>query len=104
MKINLELIQYINYFEKTTRSKVKDCFFEDQKLIFIVQPGQARIAIGKQGININKYFDHSGISLPLFHTFRSQFVVIENLTIQYKEILNNDMQILKNLQKKQEKK
>lgn len=48
---------------------------------------------------INKYFDHSGISLPLFHTFRSQFVVIENLTIQYKEILKNDMQILKNLQK-----
>jgi transcription termination/antitermination protein NusA len=54
MKFNLETIQYINYFEKITRSSVKDCFFEEEKLIFVVRPGQARKAIGKQGANVKK--------------------------------------------------
>ena len=55
MKFNLETIQYINYFEKITRTSVKDCFFDEDKLIFVVKSGQARKAIGKQGINVKKF-------------------------------------------------
>ena len=79
MKINLELIQYINYFEKTTRSKVKDCFFEDQKLIFIVQPGQARIAIGKQGINVKKFTEKTGKKIKITEFNEDPLIFIKSL-------------------------
>ncbi|MBS3172635.1 NusA-like transcription termination signal-binding factor [Candidatus Woesearchaeota archaeon] len=55
MKYNLELIQYINHFEKITNTQVKDCFFEEEKLIFIVNPGQASKAVGKNGVNAKKF-------------------------------------------------
>lgn len=55
MKYNLELIQFINHFEKITKTTVKDCFFEEEKLIFIVNPGQASKAVGKNGINAKRF-------------------------------------------------
>ena len=54
MKLNLELIQYINLFEKITRVNVKNCFFHKDNLVFIVSNGQISRAIGKKGFNIKK--------------------------------------------------
>jgi N utilization substance protein A len=54
MKLNLELIQYINLFEKITRTKVKNCFFHKEKLVFIVANGQGRKAVGKKAFNVQK--------------------------------------------------
>ncbi|MFH1376773.1 MAG: NusA-like transcription termination signal-binding factor [Candidatus Woesearchaeota archaeon] len=54
MKYDLETIQFINLFEKKTQTNVKDCFFENGLLIFIVMPGQASKAVGKQGINVKQ--------------------------------------------------
>ena len=65
MKINLELIQYINYFERLTKSSVKDCFFEDEKLIFVVRSGQARKAVGKNGINAKKFVEKTGKKIKI---------------------------------------
>ncbi len=79
MKINLELIQYINYFEKTTKSKVKDCFFEDDKLIFIVQPGQARLAIGKQGINVKKFTEKTGKKIKIIEFNENPLIFVKSL-------------------------
>lgn len=46
---------------------------------------------------INQYFDHSGVSLPLFHTFFSQFVVVDNMKLFYRETIPDDTRIMKNL-------
>lgn len=46
---------------------------------------------------INQYFDHSGVTLPLFHTFFSQSVMIDSLKLFYKETIQDDMRIMKNL-------
>src|SRR3989344_1315170 len=54
MKLDLEKIQQINLFEKVTKSLVKDCFFLNDLYLFVVEPGNASKAIGKQGINIRK--------------------------------------------------
>jgi len=54
MKLNLELIQYINLFEKITRTKVKNCFYHKDKLVFIVEKGQGRKAVGKNAFNVQK--------------------------------------------------
>ncbi len=54
MKLNLELIQYINLFEKITRTKVKNCFYHKDKLVFVVEEGQGRKAVGKKAYNVQK--------------------------------------------------
>lgn len=54
MKYDLNLIRYINLFEKKTNTQIKDCFFEEELLIFVVMPGQVSKAVGKQGINIKQ--------------------------------------------------
>jgi hypothetical protein len=46
---------------------------------------------------INQYYDHSGVSLPLFHTFFSQFVIVDNMKLIYNETIPDDMRIMKNL-------
>jgi transcription termination/antitermination protein NusA len=79
MKINLELIQYINYFEKTTRAKVKDCFFEGEKLIFIVQPNQARLAIGKQGINVKRFTEKTGKKIKIIEFNEDPLIFVKSL-------------------------
>lgn len=54
MKLNLELIQYINLFEKITRTKVKNCFYHKDRLVFVVEEGQGRKAVGKKAYNVQK--------------------------------------------------
>ncbi|MBT3984886.1 NusA-like transcription termination signal-binding factor [archaeon] len=47
-------IGFINVFERSTRAQVKDCFEEEDSLVFVVQPGQIGFAIGKKGANVKK--------------------------------------------------
>ena len=54
MKFDTRLIGYITTFENYTKTTVKDCFFNDKELVFIVKEGQLGKAIGKNGINIKK--------------------------------------------------
>lgn len=50
----METIGYINLFERITKAHVKDCFFENDKLVFIINPGDAGRAIGKAGANVKQ--------------------------------------------------
>ena len=52
MKFDTKLIGYITLFEKYTGTEVKDCFFRESELIFIVKEGQLMRAIGKNGENV----------------------------------------------------
>lgn len=56
IKYDISLMQFISLFEKITHAKVKDCYQDDVlgKLTFVVQPGQIRKAVGKQGSNIKR--------------------------------------------------
>lgn len=54
MKLDLELIQYINLFEKVTRTKVRNCFYNKDGLVFIVNFGDCSKAIGKKAVNMRK--------------------------------------------------
>ena len=53
-KYDANLLQIMLLFEKITGAKVKDCFEFDETLVFIVEPSQIGIAIGKGGINLKK--------------------------------------------------
>ena len=53
-KFDIKLINYINLFNSITKGMPKDCFFEDEKLVFIVKEGDLGKAIGKHGSTINR--------------------------------------------------
>ncbi len=52
MKLDAKTLGYIKIFEGYTGVLVKDCFFSDKVLVFIVNPGYIGKAIGKKGNNI----------------------------------------------------
>lgn len=54
MKLDNQSIQYITLFETLTHTSVKDCFLNNGKIFFIVNPGNAAKAIGHMGKNIRK--------------------------------------------------
>ena len=54
MKLDNQSMQYITLFENVTRSSVKDCFLNNDRIVFIVNPGNAFRAIGSNGRNIKK--------------------------------------------------
>ena len=49
-----EIIGFINMFEKVTHAEVKDCFLDENVIVFVVQPGMVGKAVGKEGSNIRK--------------------------------------------------
>ena len=54
MKLTNETIQVLAFFEQLTHAKIKDCFFEREKTVFVVEQGEMSKAIGKNGINVKK--------------------------------------------------
>ena len=56
IKFNTESIRFINLFESITGAKVKDCIINENKnkILFVIQRGQAGLAIGRNGSNVKK--------------------------------------------------
>ncbi len=54
MKLDNQSIQLLNVFESMTRSSVKDCIIEDNRVIFIVNPGNIYKAVGPKGHNVQR--------------------------------------------------
>ena len=54
MKLTLDSINRINLFESITKAKVKDCISDNDSLIFLVEEGNIKQALGKDNSNIFK--------------------------------------------------
>lgn len=54
MKLDTKLLGYIKIFENYTKTNVKDCFYNENELIFLVNKGQIGKAVGKKGENVKK--------------------------------------------------
>jgi len=53
-KYDANLMGYINFFENLTKVKVKDAYIKEDLIVFIIQQGGLRRALGKNGINIKR--------------------------------------------------
>ena len=53
-KYDVETLQIMMLFEKITKSKLKDCYTNKDKIYFIVQHGELRRALGPKKENIQK--------------------------------------------------
>ncbi len=79
-----EALRYMQTFERYTGSKVKDCFEYEGKVIFIVDPQQVMLAVGKNGekiIDMEKMLNKK-IQVVEFNPNIEQFV--RNLFYLYK--------------------
>lgn len=47
-------MKFISIFESMTHARLKDCFIQNEKVIFMVQEGDIAKALGRRGINIQK--------------------------------------------------
>lgn len=93
---DMETIRHINLFEKITRSHVKDCFKVDENLVFIVQPGQLRFALGKQGANVKKISSilKKNIRVYEFNPTPEKFISNLLYPIRPKQIVREDDTII----------
>ena len=71
-----EIIKFMALFENVTRSKLKDCFFDREKLVFIVDNGELNKALGKNKANIPRLEKllNRKIKIVEFNTDRKQFI------------------------------
>jgi N utilization substance protein A len=49
-----ETLGYIRLFEERTGAKVKDCLEAEEKLVFVVQPGEIHKAVGPGGAVVDR--------------------------------------------------
>lgn len=56
IKLTEREMKYIALFESITGTTVKDCIIDDNlnRVIFLVKPGQAGLAVGRNGINVRR--------------------------------------------------
>lgn len=54
MRITQEAISYINLFESVSKAKIKDCFEEEKGLLFVVEEGYIKKALGQDNRNIRR--------------------------------------------------
>ena len=54
ISFDTDMLKFMGLFENITRSKLKDCFFDREKLVFIVDKGEMGKALGKNKMNIVK--------------------------------------------------
>jgi N utilization substance protein A len=87
-----DTLRYINLFEAVTKTRVKDCMETEEKLVFVVEPGQANRAVGKGGENVIRLKNQTGKNIQVieysdepekfirnvFYNYSVQNVVIEN--------------------------
>ncbi len=52
--LDIESMKLLSLFEKITRSRVKDCVVEKERILFIVQPNEIAKSIGKHGSNVKR--------------------------------------------------
>lgn len=92
IKFTEDTLRYISLFETLTRTRVKDCMETEDKLVFVVEPGQANRAVGKAGENVINLKNHTGKNIQVieysddpetfirnvFYNYNVQSVVIEN--------------------------
>ncbi len=95
IKLDLETIGLIQYFERSTGAKVKDCFTDNhQMLVFVVESGQLFNAVGKHGVKVKSLEAKLNRKLKIVEFNPTLPVFVKNVLypLQAKEIqIENDV-------------
>ena len=77
-----DTLRYINLFEQVTKTRVKDCMEAEDKLVFVVEPGQANRAVGKGGENVIRLKNQTGRNIQVVEYSDDPETFIKNVEIE----------------------
>ena len=75
---DVNVLNTMKLFDRITRAAVKDCIIEDDRIIFIVNEGELRKALGAQAMNVKR----------LFETLKKKIKIVEFSGDKFKFISN----------------
>jgi len=78
-----ETLRYISLFEKITKARVRDCMETEEKLVYVVDPGQANRAVGKAGENVIKLKNTTGKNIQVVEFSDDAETFIKNVFYNY---------------------
>jgi N utilization substance protein A len=78
IKLSGQEINYITLFEKLTGATVKDCILSED-LTFVIKEGDMGLAIGKEGVIINKIKREMGREIHVYEHSTDSVKFIKNL-------------------------
>ncbi len=86
IKYDMEILQYMPFFERLTKAKLRDCFEDNNGfLVFIVEEGQIGKALGKKGITVKKLKEKIPTKKIKVVEYSSDLIkFIKNLILPYK--------------------
>jgi N utilization substance protein A len=89
---DVELLKLIKLFEDVTRARVKDCFNNKEKLVFVVQEGELMKALGKDRLNIKKFEEKLNRNIKIVEFNPDMLIFIKNLMypLRILEMSNDD--------------
>src|SRR3989338_7723219 len=92
MKLDNETISFLTFFERLTHARIKDCFFEKERFVFVVELGEKSKAIGKQGSNVKRMelMSKKKIKIVEFNPEVKNFIRNYLMPLQTQEITEKD--------------
>lgn len=78
-----DTLRYIRLFEDLTHTRVRDCMETEEKLVFVVDPGQANRAVGKAGENVINLKNLTGKNIQVIEYSDDPEAFIRNVFYNY---------------------
>lgn len=97
IKYDITLMKFMSLFEKVTRVGVKDCFEDNFSLLhFVVDKGNMRKAIGKEGANIKKLSTliNRKVKVVEYDSNRERFIKRLMFPLKVEEVTANENQVI----------
>lgn len=85
-KFDKEIIQAMNLFEETTDVETVDCVDDEDSIYFLVEPGRAGAAIGKNGEKIKKVGNMLNKRVKVFEYSDGDVDFVKNMIVEANEI------------------
>jgi len=100
---DIKAIQIRALFESLTRTTLKDCFENQDKMLFIVMPGQIRKSLGKDNSNVKRVEAKIGMRIKIIEYSPNLLQFVTNIIYPLKinDITkNNEIVTIKGKDKK----
>jgi N utilization substance protein A len=78
-KFDVELLGLMKLFEDLTRARVKDCFYNREKLVFVVEPGELMKALGRDRGNVQRLEERLKRQIKIIEYSEDMLTFIRNM-------------------------
>ncbi|MGV8162629.1 MAG: NusA-like transcription termination signal-binding factor [Candidatus Nanoarchaeia archaeon] len=76
---DVEILKLMKLFEDLTRARVKDCFHNKEKLVFVVEEGELMKALGKERQNLKRLEEKLNRNIKIVEFNPDLLIFIKNL-------------------------